>query len=186
MVEEDSAKKDIKKRMDKRSNDVKGLDQAQKEKTIIMVAMGIFIVIVILALVLRFASPENDSDYSGTYEIVGDNLVFPTSQVTTTAQYFKFDSGGKEVKFFAVKGSDGQIHTAFDACDVCYDAQKGYVQQGSQMMCRNCGNKYSTNAIGTSNKSGGCWPGYMERSIEGGNVVISLSELNRGKGRYFP
>jgi uncharacterized membrane protein len=186
MAEEDSEKKSTTNRMDKRKNDVKGLEQAQKEKMIIKGAVGLFIVIIILALVLRFAGPENTSDYSTPYEIIGDNLVFPTSQVSTSAKYYQYESNGKDVKFFAVKGSDGQIHTAFDACDVCFDQEKGYEQQGSQMMCRNCGNKYSTNAIGTSNKSGGCWPGYMERLIEGNDVVISLSELERGRGRYFP
>jgi uncharacterized membrane protein len=186
MAEEDSESKTRTSRMDKRKNKVKGLDQAQKEKKIIMAALGIFIVIVILALVLRFAGPENDSDYSTPYEIIGDNLVFPVSQISTSAQYFKYESNGNDVKFFAIKGSDGQIHTAFDACDVCFDQEKGYEQQGSQMSCRNCGKKYSTNSIGTANKGGGCWPGYMERSIEGGDVIISLSELERGRGRYFP
>ena len=186
MAEEDSGKKNVKNRMEKRKNDVKGLDQAQKEKMIIKGALGLFIVIVILALVLRFAGPENDSDYSTPYEIIGDNLVFPASQVSTSAKYFQYDSNGKDVKFFAVKGSDGDIHTAFDACDVCYDQERGYQQQGSQMMCRACKNKYSTNSIGTANKGTNCWPGYLERSIEGSDVVISLSELERGQGRYFP
>jgi uncharacterized membrane protein len=185
MAKEDSEKNKSSSRMDKRKNDPKSLGQAQKEGMIIKGALGLFIVIVIIVLVVRFTGPENDSDYSTPYDIVGNNLVFPTSQVSTSAKYFEYDSGGKDVKFFAVMGSDGGIHTAFDACDVCFDRKKGYEQEGSQMKCRNCGNKYSTNSIGTANKEGGCWPGYMERSIESGNVIISLDELARGK-RYFP
>ena len=161
------------------------LKKAETEKKIVMGMVGIFIVVIVIALAFRFTGPENTSDYSNPYEIVGDELLISMSDISTSAKYYSYESGGKDVKFFAVEGSDGQVHTAFDACDVCYQEKKGYAQTGSKMECRNCGNQYSTNQIGTANQSGGCWPGYMQRTVSGENVRIELSELDRGR-RYFP
>ena len=40
------------------------------------------------------------------------------------AHFYKFEDGGKEIAFFAVKAADGSFKTAFDACDACYQDQK--------------------------------------------------------------
>jgi uncharacterized membrane protein len=159
--------------------------RAEDEMKIIMGVIIAFVIIVVLALIFSISSPENTSDYSTPYDIVGDELLIPVSDVSTSAQYYKYETGGKDVKFFSVLGSDGGIHTAFDACDVCYQEKKGYAQKGSKMECRNCGNQYSTNQIGTANQGGGCWPGYMQRTVSDGFVRIKLSELDTGR-RYFP
>ena len=91
----------------------------------------------------------------------------------------------QKIQFFAVKASDGSIKTAFDACDVCYGSKKGYRQEGNQMVCNNCGNKYPIDGIGTKNKAGGgCWPGYLPNEIQGNSLVIKNSDLKAGKYRF--
>ncbi|MHA2296650.1 MAG: Fe-S-containing protein [Candidatus Hodarchaeales archaeon] len=35
--------------------------------------------------------------------------------------------------------------------DMCYGENKGYVQKGIKMECRNCGNQFLTDSIGTEN-----------------------------------
>lgn len=159
--------------------------RVENEKKMVMAMIGIFIVVVIIALAFRFSGPENTNEYTSEYEISGNELLIPLSDITTSANYYSYDSNGKDVKFFAVKGSDGQVHTAFDACDVCFQEKKGYVQNGNKMQCRNCGNQYSTNQIGTTNQGGGCWPGYMQRTVSDGYVKIELSDLDGGR-HYFP
>ncbi|MCK5024856.1 MAG: DUF2318 domain-containing protein [Thermoplasmata archaeon] len=52
------------------------------------------------------------------------------------------------------------------------------------MACGNCGKSYSINQIGTSNQGGGCWPGYLEHSIEGSIMIIQEGNLETGR-KYF-
>ena len=162
------------------------LEKQRKRDNIIMGSIGlVFIIIIIAAIALSIEDNPNNTDYSNPYEIIGDELVIPRSDVSSTAKFFSYDTGGKNVKFFAVVGSDGDVHTALDACDVCFQEKKGYFQDGSYMVCRNCGNRYTTNQIGTANTGGGCWPSYLARTVDSANVKIKLSDLDNSRS-YFP
>ncbi len=99
------------------------------------------------------------------------------------ARFYKFEDGGKEINFFAVKAPDGSIKTAFDACDSCYRSKKGYEQQGDKMNCNNCNQKFAINRLGP-NASGGCNPGYLPNQLNGATISIKASDLKDG-ARYF-
>ena len=99
------------------------------------------------------------------------------SEITTTVKFFSYDASGTIVKYFAVMGSDSNVHVAFDACDNCYSAKKGYSQVGDKMKCNNCGNEYAINSIGTENQGGGCWPSYLPIKIEGNELLIKKTDL---------
>jgi len=106
----------------------------------------------------------------------------PVSEITNSAKWYEYDSDRNKIKFFVVKASDGTIKTAFDACDVCYTEKKGYRQEGSYVICNNCGNRYPISGLGTENKiPGGCWPGYLPNVIEGDNVIIKKSDLENNQ-----
>tara|TARA_Y100000310_G_scaffold312690_1_gene360249 strand:- start:522 stop:803 length:282 start_codon:yes stop_codon:yes gene_type:complete len=89
-------------------------------------------------------------------------------------------SNGIKVKFFAVKGSDGNVRTAFDACG----GYKGYKQQGNDIVCNNCGRVFSINGLGTKNKGHGCWPSYLSHKFKNGQIIINTAELNAGAYRF--
>ncbi len=99
------------------------------------------------------------------------------------AHLYRIADGGKDIGFFVVKGSDGAIHTAFDACDVCFREKKGYVQQGDYMVCKNCNKKFAITMIGLMS-GGGCNPSHLEHTETGGNVVIKVADLKPG-ARFF-
>ena len=99
------------------------------------------------------------------------------------ARFYKFEDGGKEIAFFAVKAPDGSIRTAFDACDVCYHSKKGYEQQGDKMNCNNCNQKFAINRLGP-NTTGGCNPGYLPHQLNGCSILIKVSDLKDGV-KYF-
>ncbi len=105
------------------------------------------------------------------------NLEIPTSDVSDDARFYSIDADGVELRFFAVRGSDDKVRVAMDACDVCYDAKKGYRLEGNDMVCNNCGNRYSIDGIGTKNLKGGCWPSYVPVDIQDGLVKIKASDL---------
>lgn len=111
----------------------------------------------------------------------GNIVTIPLSEISDQANFYEFNG----IKYFVVQASDGSIKTAFDACDVCYSSKKGYRQEGNFMICNNCGNAYPINGLGTENtKGGGCWPGYLPSSIEGDNLVIKISDLEKGRYRF--
>lgn len=100
-----------------------------------------------------------------------------------SAHFYKFEDGGKDITFFAIRGSDGSYKTAFDACDSCYQAKKGYEQLGDKMNCKNCNQKFAVNRLGP-NATGGCNPGYLPNQQNGNNISVSANDLKAG-ARYF-
>ena len=123
----------------------------------------------------------------GKYEKVkGSNgtVTVPVAKLADgKARFYKFEDGGKEITFFAAKAADGSIKTAFDACDSCYKSKKGYEQQGDQMNCKNCNQKFAINRLGP-NATGGCNPGYLPHQMNGSSISIKVDDLKSG-ARYF-
>ena len=99
------------------------------------------------------------------------------------ARHFEYDhSPNQRVRFFVVKSVDGVIRAAFDACEVCWRAKKGYKQDGQNMICINCGLKFRTDKI--NEVHGGCNPAGLRRAIQGDKVVISQQDVLQGL-RFF-
>jgi uncharacterized membrane protein len=114
-----------------------------------------------------------------------DDLKINLSELSEEAQWFEYEHEGKKIVFFAVLSTDGSVKTAFDACDVCFSQHKGYRQEGDQMVCNNCGNKYPIVSLGTENKQGGgCWPGYLPSSVTNDELIIQKSDIIAGKNRF--
>ncbi|MBW1804064.1 MAG: DUF2318 domain-containing protein [Deltaproteobacteria bacterium] len=99
------------------------------------------------------------------------------------ARHFQVDTGDDiSIRYFVLKSSDGVIRAAFDACDVCWRAGKGYYQEGDNMVCRNCGKRFAS--VKVNEVRGGCNPAPLERHVEGENLVILVKDILAGK-RYF-
>lgn len=107
----------------------------------------------------------------------GENLVIKLTDVKPEAKFYYYEINDVKIKFFAVLGDDEQPHIAFDACDSCYAAKKGYLHVGSYMSCNNCGNVFQINSIGTENLSGGCWPSFLPVTIADGKILIKISDV---------
>jgi len=112
------------------------------------------------------------------------NVYIPVSEVSDgIAHFYEYPSkSGKTIRFFVLKSSDGVIRAAFDACDVCYEAKKGYRQEGDYMICNNCGKRFPSNKI--NEVKGGCNPAPLNRNVVGGELVISKADIETG-ARYF-
>jgi uncharacterized membrane protein len=82
------------------------------------------------------------------------------------ARHFQHVAGEFNIKYFVLKSSDGIIRAAFDACDVCWPAGKGY---------------YS---VLVNEVKGGCNPAPLNRRVENGKVVIEVKDILDGR-QYF-
>lgn len=146
-----------------------------------VVSAGILVVALLVGAVSVFAFSL------GKYEKVkGSNgmITLPVAKLADgKARFYKFEDGGKEIAFFAVKASDGSVRTAFDACDACYRSKKGYEQQGDKLNCNNCNQKFAINRLGP-NATGGCNPGFLPHKLNGNSIAVSVNDL-KGGARYF-
>lgn len=96
------------------------------------------------------------------------------------AHHFKVQaSDGTMVTFFTLKSNDGVIRAAIDACDVCYKAGKGYVQEGDYMVCLNCGQKFHESKINVLR--GGCNPAPLERRIVGDKLIVQMADIDKNR-----
>jgi len=144
----------------------------------------VYVVLTVIAgagLAFAFTNP-----FSGVEKVKAVNgaVTVPVAKVSDgTAHKFRFEDGGKTLTFFLVKGSDGKLHAAFDACDVCFQEKKGYEQQGNAMLCRNCGKKFGINMIGSAN-NGGCNPSLLDFSVQGNSVIIKSTAIQAG-AKFF-
>jgi len=83
---------------------------------------------------------------------------------------------GTMVTFFVLKSADGILRAAIDACDVCFRSGLGYYQEGDNMVCKNCGQKFASNKINVI--KGGCNPAPLNRTIAGDKLVINMQDVN--------
>jgi uncharacterized membrane protein len=130
------------------------------------------------------ATPQTPSTTPQTLATKPADLVtYPVSLfIGGQAQFFEYQDGAITIKYFIVRSSDGVVRAAFDACDVCWPAGKGYHQEGDYMICNNCGRKFKTTLI--NEVQGGCNPAPLNRTIENNNVIIAVKDILPGK-QYF-
>jgi len=114
----------------------------------------------------------------------GEEITYPVADFQDgKARHYSLKSpDGLTVRYFLVKSKDGTIRAAFDACDVCWRAGKGYVQEGDNMVCKNCGRRFASTQVGQIR--GGCNPGPLTIKVENGQVRIKKADIYEGK-HYF-
>jgi uncharacterized membrane protein len=130
--------------------------------------------------------PADDAgSVAGTPRIDDGRLTYAVSLFADgKARHFKYADADSNITigYFILKSTDGVIRAAFDACDVCWQAGKGYYQEGASMVCRNCGRRFES--VKVNEVKGGCNPAPLERAIEGDQVVIRVEDIKKGAA-YF-
>lgn len=97
----------------------------------------------------------------------GESLTIPVKEISEKASFYSVEVDGTQMEVIAVKDSDGNIRTAFNTCQICYDSGNGYYkQEGDNFVCQNCGNSFTMDQVGES--AGGCnpWPILEEDKTE--------------------
>ena len=114
------------------------------------------------------ASTKGDSGTNATQKIAsGENLTIPVKEISEKASFYPIEVDGTQMEVIAVKDSDGNIRTAFNTCQICYDSGNGYYkQEDDKLVCQNCGNSFTMDQVGES--AGGCnpWPILEEDKTE--------------------
>ncbi|MDR2073620.1 MAG: DUF2318 domain-containing protein [Spirochaetaceae bacterium] len=115
--------------------------------------------------------------------VVDRDLVIRISEVTENAVFYPVDIEGTRLEVLAVKAPDGTIRTAFNTCQVCYGSGRGfYKQQGTVLVCQNCGNRFRMSQVGL--RSGGCNPVPIfdtHKTVTATTITISRNVLREAK-----
>ncbi len=145
-------------------------------KKILLISLLIIPIIIVAGCTSSKSSTGAATTESGLVKI-------PLNEVTKDVKKYTYNAQGTKVTYFVVKGSDGEVRTAFDACDVCSGSQ-GYYQSGGDITCRKCGRVFRIDGLGTKNQGYGCWPSYLSHKIKDGKVVIKTADIVAGKHRF--
>jgi uncharacterized membrane protein len=148
----------------------------------IIAAIAVAIIVTIFAL--KGSYNNKTANTNGVVATVKNaDLVIPISDISAVAKFYPVEIDGTQLEVFAVKAADGTIRTAFNTCQVCYDSGRGYYEQdGSVLVCQNCGNRFQMNQVEV--QSGGCNPVPIfaqNKTVDDENITISKDYLAQAK-----
>lgn len=150
---------------------------------LVTAAVGVFIIVA--AFVFYNTQGGDNLPVAANGSAIVDNtlVIFPANLFEDgRARHFEYVSGEDTIRYFILKSSDGVIRTAFDACDVCWPAGKGYYQEGDHMVCRNCGRRFIS--VRVNEVKGGCNPAPLNRKLENDKLIIQIKDIEQGR-QYF-
>ena len=119
-------------------------------------------------------------------ESTGKGITITDSEVTETALFIPYKVGETKMEVVAVRAPDNTIRTAFNTCQVCYTSKRGYyVQEGNELVCQNCGNRFDISAI--EKQKNGCNPVPItdEYKTDDGTTITITDELLRQAAQLF-
>lgn len=149
-----------------------------------MVGVAAIVGALLVAVVTAFAFNMPGMGKYQAAKAVNGMVTIPMAKVSDgKAHFYQFEDGGKKIAFVVVKASDGLYRTAFDACDTCFHAKKGYEQKGDKLVCQNCNRQFAIDRIGP-HEIGGCNPSYLPSKAAASSITITAVDLKTG-ARFF-
>lgn len=127
------------------------------------------------------SAQDNNTNTSDAQEIKsGESLVIPTGDITETATFYPIKVDRTTMEVLAVRAPDGTVRTAFNTCEVCYDSGRGYYkQEGNELICQNCGNRFKTSQVEVQSRGCNPWPIFQEdKTVTDESVTISYDFLS--------
>jgi uncharacterized membrane protein len=157
--------------------------ESKNRMPLLVAAIGV--VLIAGAAVFYVFQPGNQITATASAPPASSNtfVSFPVSLFEDgKARHFEHVDGNMTIRYFILKSSDGVVRAAFDACDVCWPAGKGYYQEGDNMVCRNCGRRFAS--VMVNEVQGGCNPAPLNRSLENDKLIIQIKDIQQGR-QYF-
>ncbi|MDR2418469.1 MAG: DUF2318 domain-containing protein [Treponema sp.] len=141
---------------------------------------------VLITVAGSFVSAQS-SQLNVVKPVIADrDLVIQIAELTGNAVFYPVDIEGTRLEVLAVKTPDGRIRTAFNTCQVCYSSGRGfYKQQGTVLVCQNCGNRFRMTQIEV--RSGGCNPVPIfpqNKTVTDTSITISKDFLKEAKAIF--
>ena len=163
-----------------KKSEVLGTGSKSHRPFILMAAGAVVIVGIAVFIFLQQGTATGPVTAQTSSSSTASQVTFPASLFEDgRARHFEHVDGKFTIRYFILKSSDGIIRAAFDACDVCWRAGKGYYQDGDYMVCRNCGRRFASVLV--NEVKGGCNPAPLNRTYKDGKVIIQVKDILEGK-----
>ncbi len=105
----------------------------------------------------------------------------PVSEVHDgKVHFFTYKKSGNRINFLIRTDGKDNLSACFDACFTCYKHKKGYRQEGTDLVCNDCGMKFRL-AEEDWDKTHSCSPINLKSRIENNEVVIMTSDLEKAE-----
>ena len=152
----------------------------QKKKTPWLPLVAVVLVVLVVAVALFSRNGTTDPTGGDSLALQpGESLDIPLDELSSTARFYPVEVNGTQMEIIALDAS-GEIRTAFNTCQICYLSGRGYYEQeGSVLVCQNCGSQFTADQVGV--QTGGCnpWPILPEdRTVTGETLSISYDTLD--------
>ncbi|MBF0553021.1 MAG: DUF2318 domain-containing protein [Nitrospirae bacterium] len=133
--------------------------------------------IAICACGTRQLEYQRVEDHNGTISI-------PLKEVNNgDVHFYTYKYNGTNINFFVRMDGKGNLRTHFDACFTCFKYKKGYMVEGTEIICRECKTKFLLKEERWANK-GGCMPIDLGSEIIKDILVIQKERIIKGE-RFF-
>ncbi|KPU45493.1 hypothetical protein OXPF_07260 [Oxobacter pfennigii] len=164
----------------------KKYNKNKKNNSIYFMGAGVLAAVLLIFFALQ-GNGKTAGDTQNTAVLPAGDVTILKSEITSTAKFYPVKVDDISMEVFAVKASDGTIRTAFNTCQVCYSSGRGYYkQQGNDLICQNCGNRFRLDQI--EKIQGGCNPVPIlkeDKTDDGTNIVISKEFLAQYKKLFL-
>jgi hypothetical protein len=142
--------------------------------------------VVLGVIILTGGSKKAENTKNAGSSVQGTGIVITKSEVTDKASFIPYKADGTKLEVIAVKASDGTVRTAFNTCQVCFNSGRGYyVQEGDELVCQNCGNRFNIDQI--EKQKNGCNPVPIldEDKTDDGTAITIADELLKQAAPLF-
>lgn len=161
-------------------------EPARRQSKVPALVAALAVVAVFFAYIFLRGQNAGATFAGGDAQVIaaGSEIRIPLADVSSgEAKFFQYAAAnGQRARFFVMKSSDGVYRAALDACDVCYRGKRGYFQDGDDMVCKKCGQRFPSALINVVR--GGCNPVPIERTVAGDTLIIHARDLESGTA-YF-
>ncbi len=139
-------------------------------------ATAFLCLVVILSLTAEFVYTRASAAPPEAEKLVaaGNIVRVPVADMNgVNLHFYSIDVQGSSIRFLVIRKPNGQYATALDACQIC--GAIGFRQEGSTLICRNCGAPMNAAEVGMP---GGCNPIAFPSHVDGANIVINVSAIS--------
>ncbi len=136
-------------------------------------------VIIISLLILLTGCNKQPALYQNA-PVKDSRIVIPLNDISDgKVHFYTYGKSGKRINFFVRTDGKGTVSSFYDACFTCYKKKKGYRQEGSDLICKECSMKFGLAEEKWEEKDG-CNPIYLKSVIENSSLIIDTAVIEKG------
>lgn len=143
---------------------------------------ALFVIAIIdLTVVQDYANRGFELSPIENHETHDGKVIIPIEQVNDghLHRFAHTTEGGTQIRFIIIKKQGVAFGVGFDACEIC--GATGYYERNGQVICMLCDVVMNINTIGYK---GGCNPIPLAYSIEKGELVIQIADIEAEEKRF--